>query len=90
MRKPAAIESTVEMAFSSLFRIRVWRTETALAVHYPNEDIIETIKQCVEEGVTPRDCMDRVASIARVSAVQLIKFSVNGYQTGVVLYTEWP
>jgi hypothetical protein len=90
MKKPAAIESTVEMPFGALFRIRVWRTESTLAIHYQNEDIIETIKQCVEEGVTPRDCIDRVASIERVAAVQLIKFSSQGYQTGVVLYTEWP
>jgi hypothetical protein len=89
MKKPAAIESTVEMQFGDLFRIRVWRTETALAIHYQNEDIVNTIRDCIEESTTPRECVDRVASIARVAAVQLTTVR-NGIQTGVVLYTEWP
>lgn len=89
MKKAAAIESTVEMPFGDLFRIRVWRTESALAVHYRNEDIINTIRDCIEECTTPRECVDRVANIARVSAVQLTTIR-NGIQTGVVLYTEWP
>lgn len=88
--KPQVIESTVEFPYGSVHRIRVWRSQKYLAVHYEDGDIVNTIKQHIEESRTPRACIDALAQISGVAAVQLVTFRPDGYQTGVVIYTEWP
>lgn len=89
MKKPAAIESTIDINFGSRQRLRIWRSESALQMVYQNDDIIRTIREMDAKGKSARDILEFVASMDRVAAVQLINEHPN-YLTGVVVYTEWP
>lgn len=89
MRKPAAIESTIDIVFGNRNKLRIWRSEQSLQMIYQNDDIIRTIREMEAKGRNVRDVVEFVASMERVAAVQLINDHPN-YQTGVVVYTEWP
>ena len=89
MRKPAAIESTVEIMFGNRMKLRIWRSEQSLQMVYQNDDIIRTIREMEAKQKNVREVVEFIASMDRVAAVQLI-FEHPSYQTGVVIYTEWP